>query len=71
MISTFRRVVLHKHFINLQQSEDVVGQVFLTNDTLLNVNKVTLTDDLIDLISNIGWKGQLSKQDIIKEDFFN
>ena len=42
--------------------------MLLTNDTLLNVNKVTLTEDLI---SNILWKGQLRKQDIIKEDFLN
>ena len=46
----------------------IVGQVFLTNNTLLNVNKVTLTEDLI---SNSCCKGQLPKQDIIKEDFFN
>ena len=41
--------------------------MFLTNDTLLNVNKVTLTDELI---SNICWKVELSKQGIKKEDFF-
>ena len=38
--------------------------MFLTIDTLLNVNKVTLTDDII---SNICWKVQLPQQDIIKE----
>ena len=37
--------------------------MFLTIDTLLNVNKVTLTDDII---SNICWKVQLPKQDIRK-----
>ena len=46
----------------------MVGQVFLTNNTLLSVNKVTLTEDLV---SNSCWKGQLPKQDIIKENFFN
>ena len=40
--------------------------MFLTNGTLLNVNKVTLTDELI---SNICWKVELSKQGIKKEDF--
>ena len=46
MISAFRRVlVLQKHFINLQWSEDIEGQVFLTNDTMLNESEVLLTDD--------------------------
>ena len=42
--------------------------MFLTNKTLLNVNKVALADDSI---VNICWKGQVSKQGIIKEQFFN
>ena len=42
--------------------------MFPTNDTLLYVNKVTLTDQLI---SNICWKVQLPKQGIRKEDFLN
>ena len=42
--------------------------MFLTNDSLLTVKKVTLTDDII---YNICWKVQLSKQDISKEDFLN
>ena len=46
----------------------MVGQVFVTNDTLLKGNKVTLTDDII---SNICWKVQLPKQDIRNEDFLN
>ena len=33
---------------------------------MFNENEVTLTDDLI---SNICWKGELSHQDIIKENF--
>ena len=41
----------------------MVGQVFLRRDTLLNVNKVPFTDDII---SNIFWKVQLPKQDIRK-----
>ena len=40
--------------------------MFLTNDTLLNINKVALTDELI---SSIYWKEQLSKQDIKKKIF--
>ena len=52
--------------LTYSRGEDIVGQVFLTNDTLFNVNKVILTNDVI---SNICWKRQLSKQDIIKEDF--
>ena len=27
--------------------QDIVGQMFFTNDTILNENEVTLTDDLI------------------------
>ena len=46
----------------------MVGQMFLINDTLLNVNKVTLTDDIRSIIC---WKVQLPKQDIGKEEFFN
>ena len=46
----------------------MVGQVSLTNDTVFNENEVTLADDWI---SNICWKGQLSKQDVIPEDFLN
>ena len=34
----------------------MIGQVFLTNDAMLNEKEVNLTDDLI---SNICWKGQL------------
>ena len=69
MISTFTRLVLHIYiFYHFQYSEDIVGQVSLTNDTVFNENEVTLPDDWI---SNICWKGQLSKQDVIQEDFFN
>ena len=42
----------------------MVDQVFLPIDTLLNVKKVTLTDNII---SNICWKVQLPMQDIVKE----
>ena len=56
MISTFRKEVLHIHFINFSYSEDIIGQVFLTNDTMFNENEVTVADDLI---SNICVKGQL------------
>ena len=34
----------------------MIGQVFLTNDAMLNEKEVTLKDNLI---SNICWKGQL------------
>ena len=58
MISTFRRVVLHIHFINVWWSEEIIGQMFLANDTMLNENEVALTGDLI---SNICWKGETSQ----------
>ena len=45
----------------------MVGQVFLTNDTMLNENEVALTGDWI---LKICCKGHLSQQDIIKEAFF-
>ena len=40
--------------------------MFLTNDTTLNENEVTLAHTLL---FNISWNKQVSKQDIIKEDF--
>ena len=43
------------------------GELFLTNDTVLNEKELTLR---VDLISNICWKGQLSEEDIIKEAFY-
>ena len=42
------------------------GEIFLTNDTVLNEKELTLR---VDLISSICWKGQLSEEDIIKEAF--
>ena len=36
--------------------ENIVGKVFLTNDTILNQNEVTLRADLI---SNSSFKGEL------------
>ena len=67
MISIVRKVVLQKHLINFLYRQDIVGQVFFTNDTILNENEVTLTDDLI---LNICMKGQLS-QIRHKRSFFN
>ena len=38
--------------------ENIVGKVFLTNDTILNQSEVTLRADLI---SNSSFKGELSE----------
>ena len=41
--------------------------MFLTDDTMLNENGVTLIDGLV---FNICWKGEMSQSEIIKEAFF-
>ena len=57
-MSTFRRVILHIYFITFEQREHTVGRVFLTNDTKMNENEVTLE---VNLVSSICWKGLLSQ----------